>query len=274
MPLRADDVDALGRPVDPRLRGLYTHPMAPGRVDEVVLDPATGAVVERASFSRPGDCWATQLSAMDWSLDALAAPTVHQMLFSGYRPGRGERAGAGALRRAGRPGRPATRGRPGRGWSPSNGPGCARWPTGRSGPTTTRRRPSSSPGPGASAAATTGGCSSRSSTTTGSGSTRSTPAAIGAGPIAVLAAPGGATVPFLIHSAWAPGTATAAAPERARLRFADDAVRRPPGGVARRPGRRGAAGGPRSRRRARGAPPHLRGLATPPAPPTPIAAEG
>ena len=36
----------------------------------------------------------------------------------------------------------------------------------------------------------------------------------------MLAAPGGATVPFLIHSAWAP--AADPAPERERLRFADD----------------------------------------------------
>ena len=70
----------------------------------------------------PGDCWATQLSAMDWSLDALAAPTVHQMLFSGYRPGRGRASGRSPSTPAGStaaPCRPRTS-RPG--WSPSNGP--------------------------------------------------------------------------------------------------------------------------------------------------------
>ena len=45
-------------------------------------------------------------------------------------------------------------------------------------------------------------------------------ATIGAGPVAVLAAPGGATVPFLIHSAWAPDARPA--PPAERLRFADD----------------------------------------------------
>ena len=107
MALRTDDVDAHGRPVDPRLRGLYTHPMAPARVDEVVLDPATGDVVDRATFARPEDCWATQLSAMDWSLPALSAPTVHHMLFTGYRAEAVTRRGTDALRRSGRRRRPA-----------------------------------------------------------------------------------------------------------------------------------------------------------------------
>ena len=221
MPLRADDVDALGRPVDPRLRGLYTHPMAPGRVDEVVLDPATGAVVERASFSRPGDCWATQLSAMDWSLDALAAPTVHQMLFSGYRPGAvSERALAlyagrvdpDALPPEDVPARLVTLERPGLRPLADWAFRADDYPT----------SPVFVPRPGGERGGHDGWVLVPVLHDDGFRIDTFDAGAIGAGPIAVLAAPGGATVPFLIHSAWAPGTATAAAPERERLRFADD----------------------------------------------------
>jgi all-trans-8'-apo-beta-carotenal 15,15'-oxygenase len=45
-------------------------------------------------------------------------------------------------------------------------------------------------------------------------------AGVGDGPVATLAAPGGATVPFLIHSAWMP--VAKPAPDVERLRFADD----------------------------------------------------
>ena len=219
MALRTDDVDALGRPVDPRLRGLYTHPMAPGRVDEVVLDPATGAVVDRASFTRPGDCWATQLSAMDWSLDALAAPTVHQMLFTGYRPGavteRSLALYAGRVDRAGLPpddvpARLVTLERPGLRPLAEWGFGVDDYPT----------SPVFVPRPGGEPGGHDGWILVPVLNDDGFRVDTFDAAAIGEGPIAVLAAPGSATVPFLIHSAWAPSAALAC--ERERLRFADD----------------------------------------------------
>jgi len=219
MALRVDDLDARGRQVDPRLRGLYTHPMAPGRVDEVVLDPATGAVLDRAGFSRPGDCWATQLSAMDWSLDALAAPTVHQMLFTGYRSGAvseralalyADRVDRAALPPEDTPARLVTLERPG--LRP-----LADWEFGLDDYPTS---PVFVPRPGGEPGGHDGWVVVPVLSDDGFRVDAFDAGGVGDGPVAVLAAPGRATVPFLIHSAWAP--AATAAPERERLRFADD----------------------------------------------------
>jgi len=86
MALRADDVDAWGRPVDPALVGMYTHPMAASVVTVLRFDPETGTVTERARFGDAERYWATQLSAMDWSGPGQAQPTVHHLLTSGYHP--------------------------------------------------------------------------------------------------------------------------------------------------------------------------------------------
>ena len=219
MALRADDVDARGRPVDPRLRGLYTHPMAPGRVDEVVLDPTSGAVVDRSRFTRPDDCWATQLSAMDWSLDALTAPTAHHVLFTGYRAGaiseRALRLYAGRVDRAGLPAedvpaRMVTLERPG--LRPVAEWGFAEddYPT----------SPCFVPRPGGAPGGHDGWVLVPVLNDDGFRVDVFDAAGLGRGPVTALAAPAGATVPFLIHSAWAPGAAPAPACER--LRFADD----------------------------------------------------
>jgi all-trans-8'-apo-beta-carotenal 15,15'-oxygenase len=219
MALRTDDVDAGGRPVDPRLRGLYTHAMAAGRVDEVVLDPTSGAVVDRATFARPETFWATQLSAMDWSLDALAKPTVHTMLFTGYRPDAvteralalyGERVDRGGLPDDEVPARMVTLERPGLrplaewGFAPDD------YPT----------SPCFVPRPGGTAGGHDGWVLVPVLNDDGFRIDVLDAGDIAAGPVAVLAAPGGATVPFIIHSAWAPSASPAPAAER--LRFADD----------------------------------------------------
>lgn len=86
MALRADDLDAWGRPVDPALVGMYNHPMAASRVSALVFDPEAGTVRERATICAPEQLWATQLSAMDWSAEGQAAPTAHHLLTSGYHP--------------------------------------------------------------------------------------------------------------------------------------------------------------------------------------------
>ena len=219
MALRPDDVDALGRPVDPRLRGLYTHAMAAGHVDELVIDPATGRIGERSRFGGGDGFWATQLSAMDWSLDGLTKPTVHHMLHTGYRPDAvTERAlalYAGRVDRADLPtdevpARLVTLERPGLtalaewGYAPDD------YPT----------SPSFAPRPGGAAGGHDGWVVVPVLSDDGFRVEVFAAAAIGAGPVAVLAAPGGATVPFLIHSAWAPDATPAPAGER--LRFAED----------------------------------------------------
>jgi len=45
---------------------------------------------------------------------------------------------------------------------------------------------------------------------------------VSAGPIATLRAPGGQTVPFILHAAWMPRAVSA--PDLERLRFADELV--------------------------------------------------
>ena len=86
MYVRPDDVDALGRPVDPAMAGMYNHPMHATVVTVLRFDPETGAVTERASMTDPERYHSTQLSAMDWSVEGVSRPTLHHLLCSGYRP--------------------------------------------------------------------------------------------------------------------------------------------------------------------------------------------
>ncbi|HKY14871.1 MAG TPA: carotenoid oxygenase family protein [Microthrixaceae bacterium] len=83
---RADDLDGLGRPLDPALVGLYGLPMAPDRTTLVVFDPTTGAIVHRAEQREPRRLWGRQLNAMDWSTEGREAPTVHHTVHHGFRP--------------------------------------------------------------------------------------------------------------------------------------------------------------------------------------------
>ena len=80
------DLDALGRPVDPALRGLYGFPMSPDRTTLVEFDPATGAVRERIEQRDPSLLWTRQLNAIDWSTEGRTAPTMHHMVHQGWRP--------------------------------------------------------------------------------------------------------------------------------------------------------------------------------------------
>lgn len=80
------DLDALGRPCDPALRGLYGFPMSPDRTTLLDFDPASGKVVEHAELRDPELLWTRQLSAMDWSTEGLSKPTLHHMVNQGWRP--------------------------------------------------------------------------------------------------------------------------------------------------------------------------------------------
>jgi hypothetical protein len=86
IPLREGDVDAWGRPCDPRLRGLYHFPMSPSRMSTVDFDPESGKVHERARLVDAERLWAQQLSALDWSPEGLARPEVRHMTYHGWRP--------------------------------------------------------------------------------------------------------------------------------------------------------------------------------------------
>ena len=86
MTQQAGDVDALGRPCDPALRGLYGFPMAPDRTTMVVIDPETARVVHRAELREPELLWTRQLNAMDWSTEGRTRPTLHHTVHQGWRP--------------------------------------------------------------------------------------------------------------------------------------------------------------------------------------------
>ena len=80
------DLDALGRPCDPALRGLYGLPMSPDRTVQIDLDPVTGEITHRAEQRDPGLLWTRQLSAMDWSTEGMSRPTLHHTVHQGWRP--------------------------------------------------------------------------------------------------------------------------------------------------------------------------------------------
>ncbi len=84
--MRADDLDVNGKPVDPGVVGLYNMAMAPETITEVIFDPDSGKVLEQGLFKQD---WTfnLQLSAMDWSIDGMSAPTVHHVTYQGCRPG-------------------------------------------------------------------------------------------------------------------------------------------------------------------------------------------
>lgn len=86
MTQQAGDLDALGRPCDPALRGLYGFPMAPDRTTMLVVDPDGARVLHRAELREPELLWTRQLNAMDWSTEGRSHPTLHHTVHQGWRP--------------------------------------------------------------------------------------------------------------------------------------------------------------------------------------------
>ena len=86
MAVRAGDVDAWGRPVDPALAGLYGFPMSPTRTSLHRFDPETGERRELAEFCEPTGHWSRQLSAFDWSSEGWEAPEAVHTVHHGFRP--------------------------------------------------------------------------------------------------------------------------------------------------------------------------------------------
>ena len=80
------DLDALGRPCDPALRGLYGFPMSPDRTTVLGFDPDTGAISHHAELRDPERLWARQLNAMDWSTEGMSRRTRHHHVNQGWRP--------------------------------------------------------------------------------------------------------------------------------------------------------------------------------------------
>jgi len=86
MTQKAGDIDALGRPCEPALQGLYGFPMSPDRTTFLVFDPDKGEIVHRAEQREPEWLWTRQLNAMDWSTEGRSNPTLHHTVHQGFRP--------------------------------------------------------------------------------------------------------------------------------------------------------------------------------------------
>lgn len=228
--LRADDIDALGRPMDPALAGFYNMAMSPSSVSEVTFDPVAGTatcdVIVREDWG-----WCHQLSAMDWSTEGISDPTLHHIVFQGFRPGAvSQRALAAYGDRIDRSLFPGDE-------TPAHLVSLVR---GSLDVSSMYEFPSLGDLPSSPAFAPRG---------TGAGAGRSRyagvepgghdgwvvcpvlsddgfrvevfdAASVGSGPVATLGTSDGTCLPFLLHSAWAP--VAVRAPELERLRFSDE----------------------------------------------------
>jgi hypothetical protein len=223
--LRPDDLDAHGLPIDPSQVGLYNMAMCPSTVSEVEFDVESGKTIDCARFSEPW-AWNLQLSAMDWSPAALAAQELHHVVYQGRRPHNVSRR---ALRsydgRFGDELGPETRGilasfeRGGLVLRSRYDYPDEALPTS---PTFVPRGPLAGayglagPRPGGA----DGWVVVPALSDAGLRVDVFEAADVGAGPVATLSAPDGATVPLLLHAAWSPRAVQAPAVER--LRFVDD----------------------------------------------------
>lgn len=231
--LRADDVDLRGAPIDPASVGLYNMAMAPGTIQEVVFDPESGRVRERGAF-RAEWGFNVQLSAMDWSVEGLSAPTLHHVAIQGCRPGRvSERA---ARLYEDRIDRSLLREETS-GWLVSFERGSmevrSRWEYPDTSelitsPAFVPRSPGSEPGASRHGGRRPGGHDGYVvQPVLSDGGFRVEvfdAAAVGSGPVAVLRAVDRACVPLLLHSAWRPTGSTLVDAER--VSFADELTER------------------------------------------------
>lgn len=85
-PLAAADLDRNGTPIDPSLVGFYSMGLSPETVSEATLDPTSNKLTDVVSV-REEWSWNLQLSAMDWSTEGLSSPTLHHVAYHGCRPG-------------------------------------------------------------------------------------------------------------------------------------------------------------------------------------------
>ncbi|HRW38365.1 MAG TPA: carotenoid oxygenase family protein [Aquihabitans sp.] len=225
------DLDALGRPCDPALAGLYGFPMAPDRTTYLVVDPATGAIRHRAEQRDPERLWSRQLNAIDWSTEGRARPTLHHTVHLGYRPEAitqemlalyGDRVDRSLL--------------PGEEIAPrvvtSSMPDLdvvADWELGvddlPTSPIFVPRDPGVDPAASRYAGSDPGGHDGwvvvPVLNDAGFRVEVFDAAAVGAGPIATAAAPG-MRLPFVLHSAWMPRAVSTRGDGRERVRFADE----------------------------------------------------
>jgi all-trans-8'-apo-beta-carotenal 15,15'-oxygenase len=84
--LRPDDTDVNGDSIDPAHIGMYNMAMGSSTVSEVEIDPEAGTLVTTAMFDEDW-AWNQQLSAMDWSTEGVTEPTLHHVVYQGWRAG-------------------------------------------------------------------------------------------------------------------------------------------------------------------------------------------
>lgn len=227
--IRPQDLDVNGSPV--QTPGLYGQAMAPSSASVVRFDPETGKQDERSVLRDPDRTWNLQLSAMDWSTEGQSAPTLHHIVMHGYRPQTitqralalyEDRVDRALLGNDETPARLMSVRRDGLGIVGDHEYAVDDLPTS---PAFVPRDPESA-GTSRYAGSDPGGHDGwvvvpvlRDA---GFQVDVFDAARVGDGPVCTLAAPGGAQVPLLLHSAWAP--AAVPAPDADRLRFSDEAT--------------------------------------------------
>lgn len=227
--IRPQDVDLLGRPV--QTPGLYGQAMAPSSASVVIFDPDTGKQEDLAVLRDADRTWNLQLSTMDWSVEGQSAPTLHHIVMHGYRPQTitqralalyEDRVDRSILGDEETPGRLITVRRDGLGVVGDHEYAVDDLPTS---PTFVPRDPGAA-GRSRYAGSEPGGHDGWVVVPVlgddGFVVDVFDAARVGDGPVCTLAAPGGAQVPLLLHSAWAP--AAGPAPDADRLRFRDEAT--------------------------------------------------
>lgn len=85
-PIGANDVDRNGNRVDPSVVGFYSMGLTPETISEATLDPTSSKLTDVVRV-REDWSWNLQLSAMDWCTEGLAKPTLHHLAYHGCRPG-------------------------------------------------------------------------------------------------------------------------------------------------------------------------------------------
>ena len=212
--LRAGDLDANGRPLAPATVGFYNMAMAPNSLSEWTFDPATGAGTRTAHF-REDWTFNLELSAMDWSTEGLAHPTLHHVAYQGWRPDAVTNRALDIYRAAGRLGPLPSEETPGvlasfrrdglelaESWTYHD--------TGDhiSSPTFAPRNPGTRPGASRHAGDDPGGHDGYVVlpvlSDNGFRVEVFDAAHVGRGPLAVLGAPDGECLPAILHSAWMP----------------------------------------------------------------------
>lgn len=79
------DLDIYGDPIDPRVAGMYGLALSPTEVSMIEIDPEKGTLEKVARYEDPEMVWNVQTSAKDWTYAGLTRPTLHHVMYNGWR---------------------------------------------------------------------------------------------------------------------------------------------------------------------------------------------